>query len=219
MAVAAVLSLASTSVSAAILNLYYDSVTGNLKLQNITSGSVSIGAFDIITLGNGTVGPVSGEPGNVGFMSTGSATTPTFSFPVSNQSPFGINGLYSQVGGANLLTSSPLGGVAFTLAAYAGWSPSSPIGPVGSYWDLGNIAVTGMTQPQLTARFITDPDSIGDLFQGKFSFAYFDGTAWKTNEVSDVLVAVPEPSTALLGLAAAACSGVGLAVRRRKRTG
>ena len=167
------------------LNLYYDPANGNLKLQNTTSSSLAIGAFDILTLGNGSIGPTSGQTSNRGFLSLVSATLPSFSFPVSNFSAFGVNGLYSQAGGTNTLSGSS--GTAFTLSAYSGWSSSNPIGASGSFWNLGNIAITGMTQAQLNARFITDPDYAGAIYQGKFLFSYLLSGAWQENTLGDVV--------------------------------
>ena len=57
LAIAAGLSMASAVVAGVvtptpILNAYYDPATGNIKLQNTTSGSQSFQSIDLLTLGN-----------------------------------------------------------------------------------------------------------------------------------------------------------------------
>ena len=221
LAIAAGLSMASDVVAGVvtptpILNLYYDPATGNLKLQNTTSGSQSFQSIDVITLGNGSVGDPSGQPGNQGFLSTGTANMPTASFVVPNTSAFGINGLYSQAGAANISASM------FTLSPYPGWSETAgnQIGPVGSYWDLGNIAVTGMNQAQLDARFLTDPEGTPPNFDatsyGRFLFSYQTGPSTFSVTTPGGVIAVPEPSTIALAAVAATIGGVGAVSKRRK---
>lgn len=211
--------VASSSLTASaqsLLAMYYDPATGNLKLQNTTSGSQGFQSFRIITLGNGSLGAVSGQPGNIGFMSTGTATLPTFSFPVSNTSVNGVNGIFSELGGANI------GAVSFSLSGYPGWSAGSPIGPVGSYWDLGNIALPGMTQADLNTRFLTDPEDAstgGEPVYGKFVFSnQLAGGSFSQQTLGDIqlVTPIPEPSTYAM-LIAGAVSG-GFMVRRRRKT-
>jgi hypothetical protein len=225
LAIAAGLSMASAVVAGVvtptpILNLYYDPATGNLKLQNTTSGSQSFQSFDVITLGNGSVGDPSGQPGNQGFLSTGTANMPTASFVVPNTSAFGINGLYSQAGAANISASM------FTLSPFPGWSETAgnQIGPVGSYWDLGNIAVTGMNQAQLDARFLTDPEGTPPNFDatsyGRFLFSYQTGpSTFSVTTPGGVIsvAAIPEPSTIALAAVAATIGGLGAVNNRRKK--
>lgn len=215
-ALAAVLSMASAALAENVLNLYYDPANGNIKLQNITSSTQAFLSFDVLTLGNGTVGALSGQPGNVGFLSTGSATLPPGAFNTSNFNPNGINGLYSQTGAINVGTTPVM-----TLTPYSGWSAGSPIGPAGSYWDLGNIAVLGMTQSDLNTRFVTDPESTPPSFDtslpGKFLYSYQTGATTFTASVGDVVAVVPEPSTLAILAAAAGFGGFGAASRRRKK--
>jgi hypothetical protein len=205
-------------LAASILTLYYDPDTGNMKLQNTTAESQSFQSVDILTLGNGnTAGPLSGNPGNVGFLSQTAATLPTAQFPVSNFNANGANGLYSQAFVANI------GTAVLSLTAYPDWSPASPIGPAGSYWDLGNIAVLGMTQAQLDSRFLTDPEGTPPDFDtpefGKFLFSYqvSPGGPFSVTQPGDIvaLEVVPEPTTstiAMIGLA-----GLGFSYWRRRR--
>lgn len=213
----AIVAAAALQASAeSMLTLYYDPANGNLKLQNTTSSTQSFLSYDIITLGNGTLGDPSGQPGNVGFL-TGTATPPTVAFPVSNTSINGYNGIYSQLAGANV------GSSIFTLQPYAGWSTSNPIGPAGTYWDLGNVALPGMTQADLNTRFLTDPEATPPNFDatslGNFLFAYQTGpTTFSTTQLGDIkaLVApVPEPSTYALAFAGLACSGFRFWKRRK----
>jgi hypothetical protein len=219
LAIAAGLSMASAVVAGVvtptpILNAYYDPATGNIKLQNTTSGSQSFQSIDLLTLGNGSIGPVSGQPSNVGFL-TGTFTLPPAAFVTPPTNPNGLNGLYSQAAATNV------GSAIFSLTGYPGWSetPGNQIGPVGSYWDLGNIAATGMTQADLNARFLTDPelDQSGSSTFGNFLFSYATGGSPAFSvTVNGGVIAVPEPSTIALAAVAATIGGVGAVSKRRK---
>jgi len=216
LAIAAGLLMASAVVAGVvtptpILNAYYDPATGNIKLQNTTSGSQSFLSFDVITLGNGSVGAPSGQPSNQGFLSTGTFNMPTASFPTPPTSSAGINGIYSQMAAANI-GSTPI----FSLAGYPGWSETAgnQIGPVGSYWDLGNLAIPGMNLAQLDARFLTDPEATGGTpVYGQFTFLYLIGS---TPNAAVGVIGVPEPSTIALAAVAATIGGVGAVRKCRK---
>jgi len=223
LAIAAGLSMASTVVAGVvtptpILNAYYDPATGNIKLQNTTSGSQSFLSFNVITLGNGSLGALSGQPSNQGFLSTGTFNMPLppASFETPPTSLAGINGIYSQIAAANL-GSNPI----FSLAGYPGWSetPGNQIGPVGSYWDLGNLAIPGMNQAQLDARFLTDPEATGGTeVYGQFNFLYLVGSTPNSTVGGVIAVApIPEPSTIALAAVAATIGGVGAVSKRRKK--
>ena len=219
LAIAAGLLMASAVVAGVvtptpILNAYYDPATGNIKLQNTTSGSQSFLSFNVITLGNGSLGALSGQPSNQGFLSTGTFNMPLppASFETPPTSLAGINGIYSQIAAANL-GSNPI----FSLAGYPGWSetPGNQIGPVGSYWDLGNLAIPGMNQAQLDARFLTDPEATGGTeVYGQFNFLYLVGST--PNSTVGGVIAIPEPSTIALAAVAATIGGVGAVSKRRK---
>ena len=219
LAIAAGLSMASAVVAGVvtptpILNAYYDPATGNIKLQNTTSGSQSFQSIDLLTLGNGSIGSVSGQPSNVGFL-TGSFSLPSAAFVTPPTNPNGLNGLYSQAAATNV------GSACFSLTGYPGWSetPGNQIGPVGSYWDLGNIAATGMSQSDLNTRFLTDPelDQSGSSTSGNFLFSYATGgTPAFSVTVNGGVIAVPEPSTIALAAVAATIGGVGAVSKRRK---
>jgi len=219
LAIAAGLSMASAVVAGVltptpILNAYYDPATGNIKLQNTTSGTQSFQSFDVLTIGNGSYGPVSGLPSNVGYLSTGTANLP----PATQQgtqptNPFGLNGLYSE-------TASYGTGVAvMSLDPYSGWSPATPIGPAGSYWDLGNIAITGMSQADLDARFVSPsdltPSGLNEF--GTFLFSYQTGPTTFSTTILGGVIAVPEPSTIALAGVAATIGGLGAVSSRRKK--
>lgn len=218
---AAVLSLvlvASSSLTASAqspLTLYYDPDTGNLKLQNTTSGSVGVTDVNVLTVGNGSVGPVSGRPDNVGWLSnlglTGTANLPTtnVAFATQPNEQFATNGLYS------LAAATSFGNAMFTLAPYSSWSTSSPIGPVGSYWDFGNIAVPGMTQADLNFRFITT-DEFNPLPGMSYAFGANAGSATSATASVVALTPVPEPST--YAMAVAGAIGGGFMMRRRRKT-
>jgi len=204
------------------LTMYYDPETGNVKLQNTTSGTLQIQDVQLTTLGNGTVGDPSGRPGNIGWLSGTSvavptaATLPTAAFTTSNTNAIGLNGIYSEIFAGNVGT--PI----LTLDPYASWTEANPIGPAGSFWDFGNITVLGMTQGDLNTRFLTNPEVTPPDFDaaafGQFLVSYRAGTSGAfTSGLGNVSVvtAVPEPSTYALALAGLA--GCGLAMRRRKK--
>lgn len=217
LAFVALVAMQAFAAPVSILTVVYTGSTGNIKLQNTTSGSLGVQSFNIITLGNGTVGDPSGLPGNIGYLNGAAANLPSASFVTSNTSAFGLNGVSSQVFASNI------GSRMFTLNAYPGWSEQDPIGPAGSYWDLGNIAPTGMTQADLDVRFLTDPELTPPNFDsqvyGKFLFTYetSPGT-YSSSTVGNVVQPVPEPATStmstigIVGLAAA-----GWTWRRRRR--
>lgn len=203
---------------AAVVNLYYDPVTGNLKLQNTTNTTVKFVSYQILTLGNGTYGPAT--PGGLGYLTGTTANIPpaTTGFPTYNTDAAAENGLYSEISLTSFYNPTLFNPV-LTLTAYAGWSTASPVGPAGSFFDLGNVAALGMTQTQLDARVITIPDISpgGEMGFGKFLFDYETTPGTNTGSIfGDVVAVVPEPSMLVLAMAAAA---VGM-VRRigRSRT-
>jgi hypothetical protein len=219
LAIAAGLSMASSALAitvsgTTILNAYYDPATGNIKLQNTRSGTQSFQIFDVLTIGNGSYGPVSGLPSNVGYLSTGTANLPVGTpNPTQPTNPNGLNGLYSEA------AAYATGAAVMTLNPYPGWSPADPIGPVGSYWDLGNIAITGMSQADLDARFLSPsdltPSGLNEF--GTFLFSYQTGpTTFSVTIPGGVLAVVPEPSTIALAAVAATIGGVGAVSKRRK---
>jgi hypothetical protein len=201
------------------LTAVYDPATGNLKLQNTTSLPLQISTFNVLTIGNGSVGPAS--PNNLGYLNGSSVNSSVgnpgsgisfaggFSFRTSNIQTSGSNGQYSQIAAVlfpDELDPQPL----FTLNPYSGFSASSPIGPVGSYWQLGNVASTAMSQTNLNSRFVTD-----SLEFGKFSYGTLNGTGIAAAS-GNVITAVPEPAT--LAMAGAGLAGLGV-WRLRKRQG
>jgi hypothetical protein len=201
------------------LTAVYDPATGNLKLQNTSSLPLQISTFNVLTIGNGSVGPAS--PNNLGYLNgatvnssvanpgSGISFAGGFSFRTSNIQTSGSNGQYSQIAAVlfpDELDPQPL----FTLNPYSGFSSSSPIGPVGSYWELGNVASTAMSQTNLNSRFVTD-----SLEFGKFSYGTLNGTGIAAAS-GNVITAVPEPAT--LVLAGAGLAGLGV-WRVRKRQG
>ena len=219
LAIAAGLSMASAVVAGVvtptpILNAYYDPATGNIKLQNTTSGTQGFQSFDVLTIGNGSYGPASGLPSNVGYLSTGTANLPVGTpNPTQPTNPNGLNGLYSEA------AAYATGAAVMTLNPFAGWSPATPIGPVGSYWDLGNIAITGMSQADLDLRFLSPsdltPSGLNEF--GTFLFSYQTGpTTFSVTIPGGVLAVVPEPSTIALAAVAATIGGVGAVSKRRK---
>lgn len=211
-----VASAALHASAAPVLNVYYTGSTGNIKVQNTTSSSVPVQSINLITLGNATQGAASGLPGNIGYLNVTAATMPAGSFLTSNTSAFGLNGIYSQVYAANV------GSAMFTLTGNPGWTEAEPIGPVGSYWDLGNIAPTGLTQSDINNFFLTDyeltPPDYDVSAYGKFLFTYESSPGnFSADTIGDVKLvpqAVPEPSTYAMLLSALACGG--WMVRRRK---
>ena len=220
LAIAAGLSMASSALAITVsgttmLNVYYDPATGNIKLQNTTSGTQGFQSFDVLTIGNGSYGPPSGLPSNVGYLSTGTANLPVGTpNPTQPTNPNGLNGLYSEA------AAYATGAAVMTLNPYPGWSAAAPIGPVGSYWDLGNIAITGMSQADLDLRFVSPsdltPSGLNEF--GTFLFSYQTGpTTFSVTIPGGVLAVVPEPSTIALAAVAATIGGVGAVNKRRKR--
>lgn len=214
---------AQGSSSQTSLTAYYDPATGNFKLQNTTSSPLQISSFNLLTLGNGAVGAAT--PNNLGYLNgatvNSSAGNPgsgisfspiPASFRTSNIQTSGSNGQYSQIAAVlfpDELDPAPL----FTLNAYPGWSSGSPIGPAGSYWEIGNVAQTAMTQGNLDAWFVAE----GTPLQfGKFSYGTLAGTGIAPAVGNVVSVAVvPEPST--IALAAAGLAGLaGWRLRKRQ---
>ena len=219
LAIAAGLSMASSALAITVsgttmLNVYYDPATGNIKLQNTTSGTQGFQSFDVLTIGNGSYGPPSGLPSNVGYLSTGTANLPVGTpNPTQPTNPNGLNGLYSEA------AAYATGAAVMTLNPFAGWSPATPIGPVGSYWDLGNIAITGMSQADLDLRFVSPsdltPSGLNEF--GTFLFSYQTGpTTFSVTIPGGVLAVVPEPSTIALAGVAATIGGLGAVSKRRK---
>lgn len=190
---AGVLCSLTAAVAEPLVNLYYEPITGNLTLQNTSPGPVSLSLYQILTLGDGTEGPASSS--GQGYLSGTSARVPQPppSFVTSNTDSGGVNGLSSEIFVNN-------GGAAFlTLAPHASWSVANPIGPAGSYFDLGNVAATGMTQADLNERFITvaDLSPEGVSLGGSFLFDY-DGTSATSLSPGSVVALVPEPSMLML---------------------
>ena len=219
LAIVAGLSMASSALAITVsgttmLNVYYDPATGNIKLQNTTSGTQGFQSFDVLTIGNGSYGPPSGLPSNVGYLSTGTANLPVGTpNPTQPTNPNGLNGLYSEA------AAYATGAAVMTLNPYPGWSAAAPIGPVGSYWDLGNIAITGMSQADLDLRFVSPsdltPSGLNEF--GTFLFSYQTGpTTFSVTIPGGVLAVVPEPSTIALAAVAATIGGVGAVSKRRK---
>ena len=221
LAIAAGLSMASSALAITVsgttmLNVYYDPATGNIKLQNTTSGTQGFQSFDVLTIGNGSYGPPSGLPSNVGYLSTGTANLPVGTpNPTQPTNPNGLNGLYSEA------AAYATGAAVMTLNPFPGWSetPGNQIGPVGSYWDLGNIAITGMSQADLDLRFVSPsdltPSGLNEF--GTFLFSYQTGpTTFSVTIPGGVLAVVPEPSTIALAGVAATIGGLGAVSKRRK---
>jgi hypothetical protein len=203
------------------LTAFYDPATGNIKLQNTTSSVLEISSFNLLTLGNGSIG--SATPNSEGYLNNAVvATTPIgqgvgfangSSFRVRNNlngAGASSNGAFSQIA-ATLFpdVDDPL--PLFTLSAYSGWSVDNPIGLAGSYWDVGNVAAIGMSPADLNARFLTTTSAFG-----KFDYGTLAGTGI-TPLVGNVvsLAAVPEPST--LALAGAGVAGLGYWRLRRRQ--
>lgn len=203
------------------LTAYYDPATGNFKLQNTTSSPLQISSFNLLTLGNGSIGTAT--PNSLGYLNgatvNASSSNPgsgisfapnPASFRVSNIQTSGSNGQYSQISAVlffDPLDPQPL----FTLNPYSAWSTSNPIGPAGSYWELGNVAGTGMTQANLDGRFLAEgtPNQFG-----KFAYGTFTGSGIAPAN-GNVVSVVPEPSTMLV--AAVALGGLGAWRYRRAR--
>lgn len=219
-ALSAVQASAQSFTGTTPIRAVYDPATGNIKIANTTSGTVGMQSFDFITLGNGTLGAESGNPGNVGFLSGSAANLGTYPFPTSNTSAFGYNGLYSQAAGNSIL---PPGGTApGILSPFTGgtWNKDEPLQP-GTFWDLGNVAVLGMNDAQILQRFLTDPELSPPNFDspiyGKFLLSYnTNGGSYSQTTPMDIVVKVPEPSTYAMAFAGIATVGLSMWRKRRK---
>lgn len=210
LACAVVIGMAAQAIAVPIVNVYYNSTTGNLTLQNTTASAVNLLSYQVLTIGSGDVGPAA--PGGQGYL-TGTAAifpAPTPSFTTSN-TDVGVNGLFSEIFAGNLSST------ALTLAAYPGWSASSPLGPAGSFFSLGNVAALGMTQADLNNRFVTVPDFSPGGVSGAGQFLFFYETSpgnFSTGTLGDVVAVVPEPGS--LVLAGMGCGLVGWLTMRRR---
>lgn len=201
LACAIAIGMAVQAIAAPIVNVYYNATTGNLTLQNTTASAVNLLSYQVLTIGSGDYGPAA--PGGQGYL-TGTAAffpTPNPSFMTSNTSAAGVNGLFSEIYAGNLDSTT------LALAAYPGWSVSSPLGPAGSFFSLGNVAAVGMTQADLNNRFITVPDFSPGGIEGAGQFLFMYETSpgnYSTGTLGDVVALVPEPgSLALAGIGAA----------------
>lgn len=198
LACAVFIGMAAPAIAVPIVNVYYNSTTGNLTLQNTTASTVGLLSYQVLTIGSGDIGPAA--PGGQGYL-TGSAAvvpSPTPAATTSN-TEVGVNGLFSEIYAANFSSS------ALTLAAYPGWSASSPLGPAGSFFSLGNVAALGMTQADLNNRFVTVPEFSpgGAMGAGQFLFFYETSPGnFSTGTLGDVVAVVPEPSMLVLAMAA-----------------
>ena len=188
------------------LTLLYDPSNGNLKLQNTTATTGSYNNINILTeASNGGIGWLTGPAANI---PSGANTVQL------NNNNGGENGLASQVFFTNFPTVAVISGM--VLSPNPDWSSAAPQpGPAGSFWDLGNIAVTGMTQAQLDVRFTTSPDITPgfEAAPGKFLVAYDVVGAPVTGAILQV---VPEPSTYAMMVAGVAAAG--FMVKRRRKT-
>jgi hypothetical protein len=200
LACAIAIGMAVQAIAAPIVGVYYNATTGNLTLQNTTASAVNLLSYQVLTIGSGDVGPAA--PGGQGYL-TGSAAlfpSPNPSFMTSN-TEFGVNGPFSEIYAGNVSST------ALTLAAYPGWSVSSPLGPAGSFFSLGNVAALGMTQADLNNRFITVPDFSPGGIEGAGQFLFMYETSpgnYSTGTLGDVVALVPEPgSLALAGIGGA----------------
>lgn len=149
------------------LNLLYTPTTGNLKLLNISGGSVALQTLSILTLGhgieNGGYGPLmssgipSVNPGK-GALNGAQCILPISEFQTLNTSDNGINGIYSEIFCTNL-------GSAFLVM------------PNNSTYNLGNVAPTGWNQSIINQVFITNPEVAqnGELNYGFFLYATTTG--------------------------------------------
>ena len=205
------------------LTLLYDQATGNLTLQNTSSGTGFYQSFEIISLGNGSLGAPSGRLGNIGWLSGSAANVASTnaSFTVLNTSSNGINGIFSQIAAGNIGT----GMSGIVLNPWSAFNPTtfnnSPSrGPAGTYYDLGNVAEAGMNQSQIDARFVTDTETSpnGQLNPGFFQVSYttslsVPGTPTQLGAIR--VVPVPEPSTYAMAFAGLAFGGFKM-WRRRK---
>lgn len=224
MATVALFAAMSAGVQAqSSLTAYYDPATGNFKLQNTTSSSLQVSSFNLLTLGNGAVGTAT--PNNLGYLNgstvNSSAGSPgtgiSFSpipatFRVSNIQTSASNGQFSQISAVlfpDELDPAPL----LTLTAYPGWSSGSPIGPSGSFWELGNVAQAAMSQGNIDSWFIAEGEPVQF---GKFNYGTLAGTSITPLVGNVVSVAVvPEPST--VALAAVGLAGLaGWRLRKRQ---
>ncbi len=188
--------------------LEYTGSTGNMSLWFTGTGAagagpVGIQSLDIVTLGDtgaGNPAMPSGIPGvtaGQGGLNGAVATLPTASFQTFNNSPGGINGIYSQVFNSNVGTT------------WRTFDLSSP--GVSNKLDLGNIAATGWNSTVLGTIFMTDGEIYGGVNFGSFGYSLADGVP----RIGSV-VAVPEPTmTATLVVGTV----LGIQFRRRRAHG
>lgn len=220
-ALSAVQASAQTVTGTSPIRAVYDSATGNIKLANTTSGTVGLQSFDIITLGNGTIGAVSGQPGNVGFLSGSAANFPGYAFITSNTATVGYNGLYSQAGAASILSSGQTAPLVLSPFTGGTWNKDATLQP-GTFWDLGNIAVTGMGDAEILQRFLTDPELTPPAFDssvyGKFLVSLnTNGGSYSVTTPMDIVVLTPVPEPSTYAMAFAGLASCGFMLRRRRK--
>jgi len=236
LAIAAMSALQASAASSLVL--LYNGTTGNLSLQNTTSGTLAMQEFTVNTVGSGSNAPTppggfgppsgrsSGTATNLGWMFTGTNNLPPAAAFKSNNNVTAqnTNGRWSTSYAGNV------GSVVLELQPFAGWNDATrERGPAGTFWDLGNIAPAGMTQDDLNARFLTNPQISPnlDLNFGKFLYQPQIGTNIVDDEpvpvfgpitLGDVLLTptpVPEPSTYAMAFAGLVSCGFSMWRKRR----
>jgi hypothetical protein len=189
LAVIVILMLASPRdrlLASPILRALYDPADGNITMQAFENGepvnTLGIATFQLLSPAAYLSGSAAAiPPAGLNFATVLNTGTSTVVDPPS---------IHSEIYATNLAGPTPL----FT----------------GS-WNLGNVAVAGLTQADILTGFTTDPTIISPSLPGGFLYQV-QGGSFAFGEIT----AVPEPSSMILAASAGVVGGLWTWQRRRR---
>ena len=169
-----------------VLRALYDPADGNITMQAFENGApvntLSVATFQFLSPAAYLSGSAAAIPAaGQNFATVLNTATSTVVDPPS---------IHAEIYATNLGGQTPL----FT----------------GS-WNLGNVSAAGLTQPQITAGFSTDP-TFPPVVPGAFLYQVLGRNEFVAGEIT----AVPEPSSILLAASAGVVGGAWTWRRRRR---